>query len=214
MRSAVAISLLSFMPCAAFSTIIDRIAVIVGNSIVKDSDIERDLRVADFLDGAPLDLGKEPRKKAARRLIDQIFIRREIRIGDYPAATPEEATRQLDSLKKQRFKTNAAYQDALRRYGLTEPDLRTEFQWQLTVLRFIDARFKPAVLITDQQIEQYYGDHRAALARAHPGKASLQDLQEDIRETLTGEKVNQLFFSWLDEQRQGVKIQFQEASLT
>ena len=142
-------ALLLLAPSIAFSAIIDRIAVIVDSSIVKDSDIERDLRVTDFLDGTPLDLGKEPRKKAAQRLVDQIFIRREIRIGDYPAATPEEVTRQLDALKQQQFKTNAAYQDALRRYGLSEADLRTEFQWQLTVLRFIDARFKPAVLITE-----------------------------------------------------------------
>jgi hypothetical protein len=204
---------LALTPTIAFSTIIDRIAVIVGSSIVKDSDIERDLRVTDFLDGAPLDLGTESRKKATKRLIDQIFIRREIRLGDYPAATPEEAGQQLDSLKKQRFKTNSAYQDALRRYGLAEADLRTEFQWQLTVLRFIDARFRPAVLISDAEVERYYGDHRAALEREHPGKASLEDLQEEIRDTLTGEKVNQLFFSWLDEQRQGVKIQFREASL-
>ena len=96
---------------------------------------------------------------------------------------------------------------------MTEADLRTEFQWQLTVLRFIDARFKPAVLISDAEVERYYGDHRAALEREHPSKASLEDLQEEIRDTLTGEKVNQLFFSWLDEQRQGVKIQFREASL-
>ena len=207
-------ALLLLAPSIAFSAIIDRIAVIVDSSIVKDSDIERDLRVTDFLDGTPLDLGKESRKKAAQRLVDQIFIRREIRIGDYPAATPEEVTRQLDALKQQQFKTNAAYQDALRRYGLSEADLRTEFQWQLTVLRFIDARFKPAVLITDQQIQQYYEEHRAALAREHHGKVSLEDLQDDIRDTLTGEKVNQLFFSWLDEQRHGAKIQFQEASLS
>ncbi len=201
-------------PSIAFATIIDRIAVIVGNSIVKDSDIERDLRVTAFLDGAPLDLGREARKKAAKRLIDQIFIRREIRLGDYPAATPEEASQQLEVLKKQKFKTNTAFQNALARYGLTEADLRSQFQWQLTVLRFIDARFKPAVLVTDQEIEQYYGAHRAALAREHPGKTSLHDLEDIVRDILTGEKVNQLFFSWLDEQRQGVKIEFREASLS
>jgi len=212
MRSSL-ILFLALMPPIACPTIIDRIAVIVGSSIVKDSDIERDLRVTYFLDGALLDLGTESRKKATKRLIDQIFIRREIRLGDYPAATPEEAGQQIDSLKKQRFKTNSAYQDALRRYGLTEADLRTEFQWQLTVLRFIDARFKPAVLISDAEVERYYGKHRDALEREHPSKASLEDLQEEIRDTLTGEKVNQLFFSWLDEQRQGVKIQFREASL-
>lgn len=212
MRSTVLLLLL-LTPCAAFAAVIDRIAVIVGAAIIKDSDIERDLRVTAFLNNGPLDLGKESRKQAAKRLIDQIFIRREIRIGDYPAATPEEASRQLDALKKQRFKTNAAFLDALRRYALPEADLRTEFQWQLSVLRFIDARFKPAVLVTDEEIAQYYREHQAALARAHPGKTGLEDLQEDIRDTVTGEKVNKLFFSWLDEQRQNVKIQFREAGL-
>ena len=193
-------------PSTAFCVVIDRIAIIVGSSIVKNSDIERDLRVTAFLNNGPLDLAKEQRRKAAKRLIDQVFIRREIRIGDYPAATPQEASQQLEELKKQRFKTNAAYLDALRRYGLTEADLKTEFQWQLSVLRFIDARFKPAVLVTDEQVAQYY--------REHPGKGSLEDLQESIRDILTGEKVNQLFFSWLDEQRQNIKIQFREESLS
>ena len=213
MRVAI-MALFLLAPPIALPTIIDRIAVIVGSSIVKDSDIDRDLRVTAFLDGAPLDLSKEARKKAAKRLIDQIFIRREIRLGDYSAATPEEASQELDALKKQKFKTNAAFQNALARYGLTEADLRAQFQWQLTVLRFIDARFKPAVLVSDQEIERYYGAHRAELAREHPGKTSLHDLEDTVRDILTGEKVNQLFFSWLDEQRQGVKIEFREASLS
>ncbi len=78
-------------------------------------------------------------------MIDQIFIRREIRIGDYPTATLQEADRQLDSLKSSDSRTNAAFRASAARYGLTELELRTQFQWQLTVLRFIDVRFKPAV---------------------------------------------------------------------
>jgi hypothetical protein len=213
MRSTLAL-LLSLISCPAFSAIIDRIAVIVGNSPVKDSDIERNVRVTDFLNNEPVDLGKVSRKKAAKRLIDQVFLRREIRIGDYPAATLEEAGQQLDALKKARFKTNAAYLDALRRYRLTDADLRIEFQWQLTVLRFIDARFRPAVLVTDEEIERYYREHQAALARQHPGKASLEDLRDNIRDTITGERVNKLFFSWLDEQQQNVKLQYREESLS
>jgi hypothetical protein len=200
--------------CPAFCTIIDRIAVIVGNSPVKDSDIERNLRITDFLNNEPVDLGSVSRKNAAKRLIDQVFLRREIRIGDYPPATPEEAGQQLDALKKNRFKTNTAYLEALRRYRLTDADLRIEFQWQLTVLRFIDARFKPAVLVTDEEIESYYRAHQAALARAHPGKASPDDQRENIRDTITGEKVNKQFFSWLDEQRQSIKLQFREEGLS
>jgi hypothetical protein len=199
---------------SAFCTIIDRIAIIVGNSPVKDSDIERNLRITDFLNNEPVDLGAVSRKKAAKRLIDQVFLRREIRIGDYPAATPEEAGQQLDALKKARFKTNAAYLDAVRRYRLIDADLRIEFQWQLTVLRFIEARFRPAVLVSDEEIERYYHEHQAALVRKHPGKASLEDLQQEIRDTITGEQVNKQFFSWLDEQRQTVKLRFLEEGLS
>jgi parvulin-like peptidyl-prolyl isomerase len=196
----------------AFAVVIDRIAVIVGNSIVKDSDIERDLRVTEFLNGTPLDLGNAARKQAASRLVDQIFIRREIRIGDYPGATPEEADRQLALLKKQRFRTDAQFLQALQRYGLTEPDLRMQFQWQLTVLRFIDLRFKPAVLISDDEIQKYYREHAAALRRQYPGK-SMDDLQDEIRDILTGEQVNRQFFAWLEDQRKNNKIVFREENL-
>jgi hypothetical protein len=199
------LALLLLTQCAAWAVIIDRIAIIVGNSIVKDSDIDRDLRVTAFLNGQPLDLGDAARKKAAGRLIDQVFIRREIRIGDYATATLQEADQQLGDLKKQRFKTDAAFEQSLRRYGLTELDLRTLFQWQLTVLRFIDVRFKAAVLVTDDEVAAYY--------HAHPSKASLDDMRDKIRDILTGERVNKLFFAWLDEQRKDVKIRFREESL-
>jgi hypothetical protein len=202
--------LLSFV---ALAVIIDRIAIVIENRIVKDSDIRREIRVTSFLNNETPDLSLPSEKKAANRLIDQVFIRREIEIGDYPAATLQQADQQLEKLKKERFKTEAAFEQALRRYNLTSLDLRTQFQWQLTVLRFIDVRFKPAVLITDDEIEKYYRDHAAALRREYPSKSSLEDLRNEIREILTNEKVNQQFFAWLDDQRKGTKVQFLEASL-
>lgn len=212
MRCRIATFLL-FANYLALAVIIDRIAIIVGNSIIKDSDIDRDLRVTAFLNGEPLDLSNTSKKKAADRLIDQIFIQREIRIGDYPSASLQEADQQLAELRRQRFKTDAAFEQALRRYGLTDLDLRTELQRKLTMLRFIDVRFKPAVLVTDDEIEKYYRDHAAALRRAYPGKSSLDDLREHIEDILTGEKVNQELFAWLDEQRKEAKIQYREESL-
>jgi hypothetical protein len=204
---------LLLMPLVACPVIIDRIAIVVGNSIIKDSDIDRDIRVTDFLNNEPVNLSPAARKQAANRLIDQIFIRREIDLGDYPTATLQDADRQLDRLKKQRFKSNAQFEQALHRYGLSELDLRTQLQWQLTVLRFIDVRFKPAVLVTEDQIEKYYRDHSTALRRANPGKSSLDDLRETIRDILQGERVNQQLNAWLDEQRKDSKIQFREESL-
>jgi hypothetical protein len=68
------------------------------------------------------------------------------------------------------------------------------------------------VLITDDEIKKYYRDHAAALHREYPGK-SLDDLRQRIREILTDEKVNQQFFTWLDDRRKGTKVEFREASL-
>jgi hypothetical protein len=207
------LGLLLLIPCALPGVIIDRIAIVVGDSIVKDSDISRDLRVTSFLNSQPLDLSEPARKVAANRLIDQIFIRKEIYIGAYGFASPQQANKELDRLVSERFKTEATLQDALRKYGITPPDLRSHFQWQLTVLRFIDARFKPAVLVTDEQIANYYEEHAADFRREHPGKASLDDVRDEINDLLAEQGVNKLFFAWLDEQRKNTKIKYFEEAL-
>jgi peptidyl-prolyl cis-trans isomerase SurA len=204
--------LLLIVALAASAVIIDQVAVIVGNSIVKDSDIERDLRVTSFLNNDPLDLSRAARKKAADRLIDQIFIRREIFAGSYPRATKADAETQLDQLEHERFQSQAEFEAALKRYGVSRDDLISQFQWQVTVLRFIDARFKPAVLISDNEIDKYYTAHAVALRRQYPGK-SADDLHEQISDILIGEKVNKEFFSWLDDQRKDSNIECLEESL-
>jgi len=204
--------LLLMVNAAASAVIIDRIAIVVGTWIIKDSDINRDVRATSFLNDQPLSLSNAARKESASRLIDQLFIRHEMFIGDYPTATADEADRQIERLRKQKFRTQAAFEQALKRYGLDDAELRTQFQLQLEVLRFIDARFRPAVLVTDQQVEKYYGEHAAALRREYPGK-SLDDLRDPIRDILAGDSVNKLFFAWLDEQRKSSKITYREEGL-
>lgn len=201
--------------CASLlpAVIIDRIAVVTGNSIIKDSDIDREIRVTDFLNSQPLVFSVTARKDAASRLLDQIFIRQEIRAGDYPRATPQQAEAQMDSLEKNRFASDAAMERALSRYGLTADDLRAHLRWQLTVLSFIDERFKPAAFVSDEELQQYYDQHAAALKRQYPGRTTLNDLRPQITALLSGEKVNQLFFEWLNEKRKSADVKYLEANL-
>lgn len=198
---------------AARAVIVDRIAIRVENAIVKDSDIDRSIRVTEFLNDQSLHFTASERREAGRRLLDQAFIKREIQVGDYPQASWEDADQQLAAIKKNRYGSDAALKQALTRYGLVEPDLRFEFQWQLTVLQFIDLRFKPAVLVTDEEIAKYFASHTAALRKANPGKTTLEQLSGPIRDILTGEKVNEQFFAWLDEQRKDKKVEYHEEGL-
>ena len=201
---------ISFFSCSA--AIIDRIAIIVGDNIIKDSDIDRDLRITDFLNEQPLTLTNATRKAAADRLINQMLIRHEIRTGEYPFASLEQAKQELNALIIHRYKNHLAFEHALQRYGITEQELEIYFQWQLTVLDFINARFKPAVYITGQQIRKYYSEHAAALEREYPGQ-SFDQLRDRIRDILTGEQVNEEFFGWLNQQRGSAKIRYLDASL-
>jgi hypothetical protein len=176
-----------FLACfVTDGVLIDQIAIVVDQSIIKDSDIERDVRVTEFLNNEPLNLNLSERKKAANKLIDQTFIRDEIRAGDYVTATVKQANDQLDSLIKSRFPSRTAFQHALKKYGLEEADLRQQFRWQLTVLQFIDMRFTPAVTT--------------------PGDGA-------ANKSKMAEEVNRLFFAWLEQRRKDATIAFHEEGL-
>ena len=166
--------------------LIDQIAIVVDQSIIKDSDIERDIRVTEFLNHEPLNLNLAERKKTANKLIDQALIRREIREGDYQWATATQASDQLEYLIKKRYPSRAAYQRALKTYGFDEADLREQFRWQLTVLQFIDARFAPSVVMPEG------------------GSGDKTKLEAEV---------NRLFFAWLEQQRKDAKIVFHEEGL-
>ena len=129
----------------AGAAIVDRIAIVAGSRVIKDSDIEREIRVIDFINGENLDFSPAARKKAADRLVEQALLRREIETGRYPAANADEVDKFLAQMRHQRFPSDAAYQAALDRYGITEDQLKKHLAWQLTVLHFIEQRFRAGI---------------------------------------------------------------------
>ena len=117
------------------AAVIDRIALVVEAKVIKDSDINREIRITDFINGEKLDFTPDARKKAANRLIDQSIIRHEIELGRYQEASDDEINKLLaDTLRTHPSPAS---------YGITEAEVRKALKWQITVLRFIDIRFKP-----------------------------------------------------------------------
>ncbi len=125
---------------AVSATIIDRIAVVVNDHIVKDSDIARDIRLVGFMNGQTPKLDAATRKEAADRLMDQEFIRREISVGEYPQPTSAQVNEMLAQFMKGRFSTDQQFEKTLAADGITAPELKRYLHWQLTVLQFIDIR--------------------------------------------------------------------------
>ena len=102
--------------------------------------------------------------------------------------------------------------DVLQSYGLTEPELREQLLWQITVLQFIDQRFRGEVVVTDDDVHGYYNQHIADLRRQYPGNTSLETLAPRIRSTLEGQRVNQSLNEWLDQARKSERVEFKQGA--
>lgn len=203
------------MALGSAATVMDRIGVIVGQRVVKTSDIERDLRLTEFLNGEPLDLSTQRKRQSAERLIDQQIIRTEIATGGYTRASDSQAEALLGRIRHDRFGESQQRLDTeLRRYGLTENDLRAQLLWQLTVLDFIQQRFQPEVTVSDDDVHAYYTAHTADLRRQYGSNATFESLAAKIRSTLTGQGVNRQFEDWIARARQRIHIEYREGAFS
>src|SRR3954453_3866299 len=66
------------------AAVVDRIAVVVGKTVITETEVLQEVRLEAFLNQTPLDLSAQARKTAAEHLVDQQLVRNEMRIGNYP----------------------------------------------------------------------------------------------------------------------------------
>jgi parvulin-like peptidyl-prolyl isomerase len=125
----------------ATAEVMDRVAVAVGNRAIKESQLDRDIRLTAFLNGTALDFGGASKRKAADRLIDQTMIRAEMAKASSAAPAKAEIDQVLEKIKQARFRGNPEYEQALKTYGITEPELKSHVAWQIQVLHFAGQRF-------------------------------------------------------------------------
>jgi hypothetical protein len=193
--------------------VLDRIAVIVDNHVIKTSDIERDLRATEFLNQSRLNLSLDARRQSAERLIDQSIIREEMEKGAYTRSGAADLDAMWKRLLQERFAGSEVRLKAeLASYGLTEDQLRMQLQWQLDVLKFIDQRFRPGVLVTDEDVKAYYDQHTADLKRQFPLAKTYEAMEPKIRESLEGDRLNQNFEQWLAQARKRDRIEYRQGA--
>ena len=192
-----AAGLLACIACvSAASAVLDRVAVVVGNQVITESELLEELRVTEFLNGQPLDLGPTARRGAGERLVDQQLIRNDMEMGGYSEPKPAEAGPMLAKLKKERFHGNEQeYRAALEHYGITEEQLKQHLLWQLAVMRFTDVRFNASI------------PQQPALDGAESQTANRMQEGADPPE---GNSVDQQLEAWLKQARGDTRIQFKK----
>lgn len=204
--------LLALLAIAADADIIDRIAVSVGNHVITASDLDREIRVTAFLNGVKPDFTPAAKRATAGRMVEQALVRNELENSRYPTPAPSEIDPVLTQFKKDRFPSEADFQRSLAEYGITEQDVRDELLWQRTLLSFLDVRFRPAVQVSDKEIQDYFEKNiKPAAQAAHPGQtASLDDYRDQIESTLTAQREDQEMSRWLDQAKKRTQIVYHQ----
>jgi peptidyl-prolyl cis-trans isomerase SurA len=207
LRLAYFISLL-LLAAGLRAEIVDRIAASVGNQAITTSDVDREIRVTAFLNRSEPDLSSASRRTTADRLVEQRLILRELENSRYPEPAASEIDPILEKFKKDNFANGDDYFRALSESSVTDQQVRDELLWQRRLLLFIDVRFRPAVQVTEQEIEDYF--HKSvepAAEVAHPGlPVTLEEYHDQIEAKLSGDQVDKQMNTWLANARKRSEV--------
>jgi hypothetical protein len=205
--------LLSTVCCLLPGEIIDRIAISVGNQVITEGQVEEEIRLTAFLNHEKPDFSVAERKKAAGRLIEQALIKRDMDLSRYPLPAPSEVEASLRDIQAT-YAPDLLYRQKLQEYGITEEALERRLLWQLTLLRFIDYRFRPAIQIPDADVKTYYDQQLAEWKQQGiQSIPTMEDSRAKIEEILTQQRIDQALDSWMAETRRQVAINYLDEAL-
>lgn len=193
---------------SAQAVVLDRIAVTVGRQVIAESDVERDLRVAAFLDRKPVDLSGAQRRKAADRLVDQLLILQEAAFSRVPLPDKADAVKLIEPVKAE---YGADFAPALHRYGITEKDVVEHLFAGVRALRYTELRFRPEVQISDDDLRQLYStlveQWKKKGEKNIPG---FEESRDQLEKLLIDQRTSQALDRWLGNQRAETQILYRD----
>jgi hypothetical protein len=193
---------------AAHAAILDRIAVTVGRQVIAESDVLRDLRVAAFLDRKPVDLSGAQKRKAADRLVDQLLILQDAAFSRIPLPARADAARLVDPVKAE---YGSDFDDALKRYGITESDLEDHMFAGMRAMRYTELRFQPEVQFTDDELRELYSTLVTEWKKKGEADIPAFDaIREQVEKLLTDQRTAQALDRWLGTQRAETQILYRD----
>ncbi|MDP9054773.1 MAG: SurA N-terminal domain-containing protein [Acidobacteriota bacterium] len=196
--------------------IVDRVAISVGGKIITASELDARIELTAFQNHEKPDFSLASRQKTAQQLIDQKLIEREMDVGRYPRLDAERKEALLAAYAKADYKADpAAMAQALTGWGLTAQDLEDDLGRQSDLLTFLNLRFRPAVQVTDRDVQKYFETavKGAGKAAQQAQTGALDEIRDAIEQKLTAERANKELDLWLADQRKRTKIVYLDKAL-
>lgn len=199
--------------------VIDAIAAVVNHEAITQSEVEDAAWFARFsadpngaMDRSPLRANEY--RQALQHLIDQNLLTQEQKKAGYDPLPGKAVQQQIDNLA-QRMGGMEKLQTRLQQFHLPMPALRELIGRQLNVLRFLDERLRPSIVIDEQQIETYYQKDFVPTARARALQpAPLDKVRDEIRRILLEQEMEHQQQQWLQQLRASAVIETRDATLS
>jgi hypothetical protein len=203
--------LVSCLLCVSLrGEVLDRIAVALGRQIVTRSAIVEQARVAAFLNRQPVDESPQNLRRVAERMIEQSLLRKEMEATRFPLPEEGDTRTMLDKLRVARGESFAA---DLARYRIDEAAITRNLLLQLTMLRFVELRFRPGSTVSEGEIEAYYRDtYVPDWRRRKPGSPApeIDDARDEVEQLLLDRKIDRALDAWIRDARSQTRVQFFE----
>ncbi|MFH1154193.1 MAG: SurA N-terminal domain-containing protein [Pseudomonadota bacterium] len=149
----------------AASEIVDRVVAVVNDDIILLSELNKEL--TPYLNNIA-SAGYATEKKEAiifklkqdliNRMIERTLTDQEVKRLNL-SVSDEEVDAAIDRLKKSQFLTQESLEKALSQDGLTYKEYREKMRHELLRPRLINTSVKSKVIVTDEDIKNYYDKH-------------------------------------------------------
>lgn len=190
------------MPTVA-GEMMDRVVAIVNGDLILDSDVDEERRFEAF---QPYREAPEfSREKSIERLVNRQLILQQSKLQPEDPFSDADVDKEIDNLKKDipeckqyACETQQGWERFLAQHGFTPASLRDRWQLRMEVLRFVSARFKQGIRISDAEIKSYYEKQMLPeYEKKGVTPPALSTISDRIQEVLLEQQVSLLLNDWL-----------------
>ena len=165
--AAAAAFLLAAVPLARASRVIDKVAAVVNDEIILETEVEQ-MAATQYRGPDPeTPDGKkqwdEIKHKALDAMIDSKLVQQqasELKLS----VTPEEVDRAVEQVKTQNKLDDATFRSALEQQGFTMEGYRKTLKKQILELKVINTAVRSRVTVSDDEVKTYYHQNEKLMA--------------------------------------------------
>lgn len=180
----------------------DRVVAVVDKKVITQGDWDLQEHFEALAEGRPPEVIRFQRR-SLNRLILRSLVKQQMTESGFTPVGDAEVKKTLAILREAAVGqgSDADWKSALARYHLTEDEVETQAREGLNVLRFIDQRFRPSAIATQDDIEKYYQDELLPALAAQSGSQAkappLEQVRDKIAAIIVERKVDALVEDWL-----------------